>query len=110
MTIIPTSGPDYRLLAAECEARAREASDPLEAGEWLRAARSWLFIAQELEGDRRETPRRYTSGEPSPPGSRLRSAGHTQIRRNAGSLIGGSRGSSRPAIWNNPGTLASVGA
>lgn len=47
----PTSGQDYRLLAAECEARASQTADPLEAAEWLRAARSWLFIAEELSTD-----------------------------------------------------------
>ena len=43
-----TLGQDYRLLAAECEARASQTADPLEAAEWLRAARSWLFIAEEV--------------------------------------------------------------
>jgi hypothetical protein len=49
MTIVPERGESCRAMAAECEARARQAEDPVEAAQWREVARSWLLVAQELD-------------------------------------------------------------
>src|SRR5262249_9174822 len=39
----------YRALARECEERAQKAGTPKEAVEWIRVARSWLMVAEEID-------------------------------------------------------------